>query len=164
MPDSTPINKDILIAFYSWGGTTRRAAEEIREAVGGALFEIKPKHPYPADYSECVAAARKECPAGFKPELEAMPAGLASCGTLFIGSPNWCSTIAPPVLSFLAAADLAGKTVVPFFTNGGGGMQACERAVRAACPKSKVLAARTCGEDGIGALARELATELKSAR
>lgn len=155
--------KKVLIAFYSWSGNTRKAAAEIQKAVGGTLFEIKPKVPYPADYSECVAKVRGECHSGFKPEIEALPANLAAYDVLFIGSPNWHSTIAPPVLTFLAAGDWADKTVVPFFTNGGGGMQNCERAVRSACPKANVLSARTAYNSDTQSAVRELEKEYLSA-
>lgn len=40
---------------------------------------------------------------------------------VFIGSPNWLKTFAPPVLSFLRTVDLSGKTIIPFCTHGGGG-------------------------------------------
>ena len=134
--------KNILVVFYSWSGNTKFAAEQIQQATGGTLFEIQPRRAYPEDYSECVAVARKECPAGAKPELAALP-DVAPYDTVFVGSPNWCSTIAPPVLAFLTSCDLSGKTVVPFFTHGGGRMQNCERAVRKACPASTVVAAET---------------------
>jgi flavodoxin len=136
------MSRKILIAFYSWSGNTRFAAEQIQKAVGGTLFEIRPKKAYPEDYGECVAAARKECPAGFRPELAALP-DVEKYDTVFVGSPDWCSTIAPPVRTFLTSCSLAGKTVVPFFTHGGGRMQNCERAVRDACPGSVVLTAET---------------------
>ena len=40
---------------------------------------------------------------------------------VFIGSPNWLKTFAPPVLSFLRTVDLSNKTIIPFCTHGGGG-------------------------------------------
>lgn len=42
--------------------------------------------------------------------------------TVFIGTPNWWSSIAPPVVSFIEQVDLTGKTIVPFCSNGGGGL------------------------------------------
>ena len=38
----------ILVAYFSAGGTTRRAAEEIARAVDGDLWEIVPAQPYTA--------------------------------------------------------------------------------------------------------------------
>ena len=36
----------ILVAYFSAGGVTARAAEEIAAAVGGDLYEIAPAEPY----------------------------------------------------------------------------------------------------------------------
>ena len=38
----------ILVAYFSAGGVTARAAEEIAAAVGGDLYEIAPAEPYTA--------------------------------------------------------------------------------------------------------------------
>ena len=127
----------ILIACYSYSGNTRYAAEQIQKATGGVLFEIRPVTAYPADYNACVDQAKKEISAGFKPALAEKVRDLDQYDVVFVGTPNWWSTMAPPVLTFLAENDLAGKTVIPFVTHGGGGMARCERDIRKACPKSK---------------------------
>ena len=132
----------ILIACYSWGGNTRTAAEMIRQATGGTLFEIKPAKPYPTEYRRCTEVAKQEINAGFRPELAA-EIDLEKYEVIFVGSPNWWGTMAPPVATFLTTHDLKGKTVIPFFTHGGGGMQRCEADVRKLCGKSNVLKAAT---------------------
>jgi flavodoxin len=111
----------ILIAYYSWSGNTRAFAAHIQKLTGGDLFEIKPKKPYPADYSVCVKQARVETAADLRPEITGGVADIAEYDFVFVGSPNWWSTIAPPVATFLAAHNLAGKTITPFCTHGGGG-------------------------------------------
>lgn len=119
------------------------------EETGGTLFEIKPVKPYPADYRECTVQAKKEIQEGARPELSARVEDLGKYDVVFIGSPNWWSTIAPPVSSFLAGHDLSGKTVIPFVTHGGGGMARCADAVRKLCPKSSVLKGGAFAGDGI---------------
>ena len=57
---------------------------------------------------------------------------------IFVGSPNWWGTMAPPVATFLTSYDLKSKTVIPFFTHGGGGVQNCERDVRKLCNGSNL--------------------------
>ena len=101
----------VLIAYYSWGGNTKYAAAQIQKATGGTLFEIKPVKPYPSEYRECTVQARKEIQEGGRPELAAKVEDMGKYDVIFIGSPNWWSTIAPPVASFLASYDLSGKTV-----------------------------------------------------
>lgn len=127
----------ILVAYYSYSGNTRHAAEQIQKSTGGTLFEIKPVKAYPADYNACVDQAKTEIRAGVKPALAEKVKNLDQYDVVFVGTPNWWSTMAPPVLTFLSENDFAGKTVIPFVTHGGGGMARCERDIRKACPKSK---------------------------
>lgn len=130
----------ILVAFYSWSGNTKFAAEKIAGATGGTLFEIQPEKAYPADYSACTSQAKKEIREGFRPALTSK-IDLKNYDVIFIGSPNWWGTMAPPVASFLASADLKGKTLIPFFTHGGGGMQNCEKDTAKLGAAAKVMKA-----------------------
>lgn len=139
----------VLIAYYSWGGNTKYAAAQIQKATGGTLFEIKPVKPYPSGYRECTVQAKKEIQEGVRPELAARVEDMGKYDVIFIGSPNWWSTIAPPVASFLASHDLSGKTVIPFVTHGGGGMARCGDEVRKLCPKSTVLKGGAFAGEGI---------------
>lgn len=139
----------ILIAYYSWGGNTRFAAEQIQKLTGGTLFEIKPAKAYPSDYRACVNQARKECREEVRPELAAKVADFAKYDIIFVGTPNWWSTMAPPVRSFLAEYDFSGKTVIPFVTHGGGGMANCERDMRKVCPKAKFAGGGAFSGSGI---------------
>ncbi len=86
---------------------------------------------------------------GVRPELAAKVEDMGKYDVIFIGSPNWWSTIAPPVASFLASYDLSGKTVIPFVTHGGGGMARCADEVRKLCPKSTVLKGGAFAGEGI---------------
>lgn len=131
----------ILVAYYSWSGHTKIAAETIQKATGGTLCEIQPADAYPAAYRACTERAKKEIEAGERPPLKERP-DLSAYEVVFIGSPNWWSTIAPPIASFLGADGLPGKTVIPFVTHGGGGMAGCEQAVRELCPQANVLMGR----------------------
>ncbi len=46
--DGTLFNgKKVLVAYFSWGGTTRRMAETIEDVTKGDIFEIEPVVPYP---------------------------------------------------------------------------------------------------------------------
>ena len=128
-----------LIAYYSWAGNTRGLAELIQKEAGGALFEIKPQTPYTSNYSACTAQAKKEIQAGYLPDLEGLPDNLDVYDTVFVGTPNWWSTIAPPVSSFLSKVDLTGKAVAPFCTHGGGGQARCASDTAGLCGGANVL-------------------------
>jgi flavodoxin len=111
----------ILVAYYSWSGNTRIIAEQIHRIVGGDLFEIKPMNSYPENYEECIKQAKQEISDNFRPQIVGEVEDFAKYDIIFIGSPNWWSTIAPPVASFLTKYDFSGKVIVPFCTHGSGG-------------------------------------------
>lgn len=129
----------VLVAYFSHSGNTRTIAEQIRKATGADLFEIEVRDTYPSDYQGVLDRAKKEINGHEKPVLKAMPEDLAQYDVIFIGSPNWWSTIAPAVVTFLSTGDFTGKTLVPFVTHGGGGMARCETDARKLCPKASWL-------------------------
>ena len=131
-----------LIVYYSWGGNTKAVAQEIAKQTSGTLFELKPRKAYPVEYRKCTQVAKKDIADGVKAALVSMP-DVKKYDVIFAGSPNWWGTMAPPVKTFLADAKLSGKTVIPFFTHGGGGMQRCETDVKKLLKKATVLPALT---------------------
>lgn len=130
--------KKVLTAYYSHSGNTRTVARQIQQLAGGDLFEIEPVEAYPEEYRAVVEQAKKEIADGFRPALRGLPQDVAQYDVIFIGSPCWWATIAPPVAAFLASCDLAGKTVVPFMTHEGSGMGRSEADIRKLCPASTV--------------------------
>lgn len=129
----------ILIAYYSWSGHTDKVARIIQQKTDGKLLRIKPVNEYPADYSRCVDQAKKEIKIGYLPEIEAVPDYFDSYRTIFIGSPIWWHTMAPPVLTFLMNAKLTGTQLVPFCTHGGGGKGRFVADILKQCSNSTVV-------------------------
>lgn len=121
--NTMPNDKKVLIAYYSLSGNTKDVAEAIRSKTGGDIFRIETVQSYPEEYRATTAQAKREINEGFRPELKGKIDNIAQYNIIFIGSPNWWGTIAPAVSSFLADYDLKGKTVIPFITHGGGGVQ-----------------------------------------
>ena len=118
------------VIYFSWSGNTRFAAETVAKKAGADLFEIKAEKPYNADFGKCCDEAKPEC---YGKTLRAIKPiegrDLAKYDLVFVGSPNWWGTIAPPVRTWLTqnSAALKGKTVCLFQTHGGGGMQSLGR-------------------------------------
>lgn len=133
------MGKNILIAYFSWSGNTRKIAELIHRETGGTIFEIQPEKPYPSSYNATVEQAKREIQQGYKPPLKTKLDSIELYDTVFIGSPNWWSTIAPPVATFLSEYDFSGKSIVPFCSHGGGGQGRVVRDIVKLCPKSNVL-------------------------
>jgi flavodoxin len=128
-----------LIVYFSRSGNTRRIANLIHQEVGGTIHEIQPEVPYPASYDAVVEQAKKEIQAEYKPALQSTVDDIDSYDTVFIGSPNWWSTIAPPVATFLSEYLWSGKTIVPFCTDGGGGLGRIPMEIARLCPQSTIL-------------------------
>jgi len=114
--------RNILVVFYSHSGVTKKVAEQIHAKVGGDIHEIVEQNPYPRDYNTVVEQAKREIAQGYRPPLKSEVTDLGKYDVIFIGSPNWWSTIALPVATFLTSADFTDKTVIPFITHGGGGL------------------------------------------
>lgn len=131
--------KRILVAYYSHSGTTKKVAEQIKLTVGGDLFEIKEVDPYPRDYNAVVKQAKQEIANGFRPEIKGIVPNINNYDMVIVGSPNWWSTIAPPMATFLSQANSSGRTIAPFITHGGGGLNRTISDIRKLCPGSNVL-------------------------
>jgi flavodoxin len=135
--ENTNMKNDVLIAYYSWSGNTRKIAELIERETSGTLFEIEPVQPYPTNYRAVVAQAKEEIKAGFRPELKAMPK-ISSYKVVFLGTPIWWHTMAPPLAAFVDRFDLNRKIVVPYHTHGGGGAGRFEKDIAKICRNSTV--------------------------
>ena len=124
----------ILLRFLCLDGIALRSVGLDQSAAQCAIQF----HRVDQSHQACVDQAKKECRSGFKPELSAKVDDMQKYDVIFVGSPNWWGTMAPPVATFLTSYDLKGKTVIPFFTHGGGGVQNCERDVRKLCNGSNL--------------------------
>ena len=116
----TPVVTDrkILIAYFSWGGTTQQVAENIAKETGGTLFRIETVNPYPTEYTPCTEVAKVERDNGVRPELKVVVENMEQYDTIFIGCPVWWHTAPMAVWSFLESDNynFRGKTIIPFCT------------------------------------------------
>lgn len=129
----------ILVVFYSFSNGTKRLAEEIAKQTGGDIRELIPEKPYVFNYNTATKEVRNEVERGYCPELLSGKESVDSYDYIFLGTPNWFKTFAPPILSFLRNVDLKGKTIIPFCTHGGGGFGQIEINIAKECPKSTIL-------------------------
>ena len=114
------------VVYFSWSGNTRFAAETIAKKAGADLFEIKAETAYNSDFHKCCDEAKPECYGKtLRPIKPIEGLDLAKYDAVFVGSPNWWGTMAPPVRTWVTQSKdiLKGKTVCLFQTHGGGGMQ-----------------------------------------
>lgn len=128
-----------LIVYYSLFHNTENLALEIAAQTGGTLKELIPEKNYSFDYNTAAKEVRNQISRGYSPKLISGCEPINDYGTIFIGSPNWFKTIAPPVLSFLKQHDFTGKTIIPFCTHGGGGFGQIENDISKECSNSIIM-------------------------
>ena len=110
----------MLVAYYSWSnGNTKRIAQKLADETGADIARIETTEPYRGSHEEVVEQGQREVEAGFMPQINPLSVNIADYDVFAIGTPTWWYTMAPAVLTFLTTNDFAGKTVIPFMTNGG---------------------------------------------
>jgi len=135
---AVPAKGKVLIAYFSWGGTTRQAARLMQEKTGGDLYEIKPETPYPADYQVTVEKAKKEKADNVRPKLAGPLPVMKNYDVILLGYPIWWYIEPMAVKTFVEAQDLSGKVILPFATSGGSGIEGSVTDLRKALPGAQV--------------------------
>ncbi len=112
--------KKMLIVYYSLSnGNTKRIAEELQQATGANIARIDTVAPYTGSYDDIVSQGNDEVQRGYMPKIKDVGVQVADYDIIAIGTPTWWYTMAPAVKTFLHNTNFAGKTVIPFMTNGG---------------------------------------------
>lgn len=108
--------KKVLVAYFSWSGTTQRMAQQIQDITGADIFRIEPVVPYPTEYTPCTQVARQEKDNNARPVIKDKVSNWADYDIVFIGCPVWWWTTPMIIHTFCESYDFSGKTVVPFCT------------------------------------------------
>ena len=132
-------NPRILIVYYTRTGNTEKFAQQIKRFVGGDLFKIEAINKYPPKYQDVLKVSKVEIDNQIKPPIEKLVENIDQYDIIFVGTPNWYGTMAPPVATFLSKHDLSEKKLIPFVTHGGGGEQRCLTDISKMGSKSTVL-------------------------
>lgn len=106
----------ILVAYFSWSGTTQRMAQHIATLSGADLFRIEPETPYPTEYTPTTEVAKAEKEADARPAIKTQVQDWDKYDIVFIGCPVWWWTTPMIICTFAESYDFTGKTVVPFCT------------------------------------------------
>ena len=108
--------KKVLVAYFSWSGNTKDAAQYIAQRLGADEFEIVREKAYPTEYDPCTEDAKAEKETNERPAIKGAVENMAQYDVVFVGVPVWWYTAPMPVFTFLEQYDLKGKTVIPFCT------------------------------------------------
>lgn len=110
----TAVNEKVLVAYFSWSGSTEEMASYIAKQTGGDLLEIQPETPYPTDYNECGDVAKTERDNDERPAIANLPKSIDEYDTILIGYPIWWHTAPMIIGTFLDSYDLTNVEVYPF--------------------------------------------------
>ncbi|MBO7374064.1 MAG: NAD(P)H-dependent oxidoreductase [Oscillospiraceae bacterium] len=136
----------VLVAYFSVGGTTAKAARELAAVEKADLFEIRPEIPYvPADLDYTNKQSRttlEMTDPSCRPAIAGKVADMAQYDVVFIGFPIWWGREPSVVDTFLDAYCFIGKKVIPFCTSGGNDTAAAAKRIR------ELLGEGVCVDDG----------------
>lgn len=132
------MSKEILVAYFSATGTTKRLAEKIAGALDADIHEIQPQVPYTsADLDWMDKKSRSSVEMGdksFRPQIANKAEDIKDVKTLIVAFPIWWY-VAPTIINtFLEQYDWAGKVIIPAATSGGSGMGNTNKELAASCP------------------------------
>ena len=137
-----------LVVSYSYSGNTQRIAQGLQAMTGGDWCEIHPWQPYPMAFPELLEQVKREIQSQYRPRLLPGTRSPRPYQIIFVGSPNWCGTIAPPLASWLYKNDLTGKRILPFYSHCGGVSGDLRGDIARLCPNADVREALGLFDDG----------------
>ena len=132
-----------LVAYFSASGITAKVAEDLADAIGADIFEIRPEVPYTkADLNWMDKKSRSTIEMSnpdFRPAIAVKRDNMDEYDTIFVGFPIWWY-VAPTIINtFLESYDLKNKTIIPFATSGSSDMGKTNEMLAPSCPGSKLL-------------------------
>lgn len=121
----------VLVTYFSASGVTAKTANKLAKEVDGDLFEIEPKEKYTsADLNWMDKKSRSSVemndPAS-RPEIAKQVENMDMYDTVLVGFPIWWYVEPKIIDTFLDSYDFAGKTLIPFATSGGSGIENVEK-------------------------------------
>lgn len=115
----------ILVTYFSASGVTAKIAEQLSEAIGADLHEIKPLEAYTREdldwRNEKSRSSIEMKDKEYRPKLVKEDIYISEYDTIFVGFPIWWY-VAPTIINtFFETHDFSGKRIVLFATSGGSG-------------------------------------------
>ena len=129
-----------LVAYFSATGTTAGVARHIADATGADLYEIRPAQPYTEadlDWTDKRSRSTLEMKDGAcRPAIAGELPDLSGYDTVLLGFPVWWYVEPRIVDAFLDGCDIAGRTIVPFATSGGSGIEKAAANLKSGYPQA----------------------------
>ena len=138
-PSTEAQDGKVLVACFSFTGTTKTAATTLAGLTGGTLYLIEPETPYGSEnsnyYDESTRAYQEQYgPASARPAIKNTLEGADGYDIVLLGFPIWYGKAPRVVFSFLDTYPFKGKTVIPFITSGSTGISSAASELKSAYP------------------------------
>ncbi|MDE7301987.1 MAG: flavodoxin [Oscillospiraceae bacterium] len=116
----------VLVAYFSATNTTEGIAKHIANGLNADIYEIVPETPYTdADLNYNDSSSRTTIEMNdpdSRPAISGSVEDMEQYDIVFIGYPIWWGDAPRIVSTFMESYDFSGKTIVPFCTSGGSGI------------------------------------------
>lgn len=125
-----------LVVFYSLEGNTKLIAEIISKRVNADILELKSKKEYPNSGFKKYFWGGKSVIFKEKPELLDYDIRVNDYENIFIGTPIWVGTYAPPYNTFLDKEKIHDKNIYLFACHEGGGLDKFYKNIKQVIPNN----------------------------
>ncbi len=109
-----------IVIFYSFEGNTKLIAENIAKETGADILELKPQQEMKTKGFMKYFWGGKSAMMKSKPKLLPINKNITDYDILFIGTPVWAWTYAPPLNTFFSKYHVSNKKIALFCCHGGG--------------------------------------------
>ena len=135
-----------LVAYFSAGGVTAKAAKRLAKAAAADIYEIKPEVEYTkADLNWMDKKSRSTLEMRDKSSRPAIIRGdidVSGYDIVYLGFPIWWY-IAPTIINtFLEEYDFSGKRIILFATSGGSGFGNAAAGLKLSAPDADIVEGR----------------------
>lgn len=129
----------VLVACFSFTGTTKTVATTLAGLTEGTLYLIEPETPYGKEnstyYDESTRAYQEQYgPASVRPAIKKTLEEADGYDIVLLGFPIWYGKAPRVVFSFLDTYSIKGKTVIPFITSGSSGISSAASELQSTYP------------------------------
>lgn len=108
-----------LIVYYSYEGNSEEISKAIQEAINADILKLVPKKERKTKSLFRFVWGGIQVYMTKNPELENYEIDISKYDNIFIGSPCWFGTYAPPINTFLNENKIKNKNIFLFVCNGG---------------------------------------------
>ncbi|UYP47454.1 hypothetical protein NEF87_003739 [Candidatus Lokiarchaeum ossiferum] len=117
--DTTKKQVNALVVYYSLTNTTKTIAESIQKELSCDILRIQPVKELNPEGGAKFVWGGMQATMHTKPKIEPHFLELSNYDLIFIGTPVWAWTFAPPIRTFLAENNLQNKNVALWTCAGG---------------------------------------------